>query len=428
MKINTLLDLNVVAHETTDEVNVLLELQAPESVVETTRPPSSFQVVLDRSGSMGGHPLEGAKAALIELVQRLEPTDNFGLVTFDHTAQLVVAAGPLRDKGAVIAQIRAIDAGGSTDLGAGYLRGLRELRRVVTAVGGGGTLLVISDGHVNAGITDVDEFASLAAKAHADRIVTSTLGYGRGYDETLLAALARSGSGNHVFADGVDQAGAAIAAEVDGLLDKVVQAATLTVRFEPTVQMLRLFNDLPAQQIADGTVMIELGDLYAAEERKLLLRLQIPAMASLGLARVATLELQYVELPGLIEQTVSLPIAVNVVPGDELGDRIPHPVVQSEVLFQEAQDAKRKASEAFEADDLDAGERFLDEASGFIVGSLAVAPEYLAADIQAEGADIQQMRSRTRAEGSLWASKTTRSSYHRQNRKRGRSGPDSSES
>ena len=106
MKINALLDVNVVAHETEDEVAVLLELEAPAALADATRPQASLQVVLDRSGSMGGAPLEGAKKALVALVRRLEPTDNFGLVTFDDSAQVVVPAGPLADKDAVIAQLK----------------------------------------------------------------------------------------------------------------------------------------------------------------------------------------------------------------------------------------------------------------------------------------------------------------------------------
>lgn len=423
MKINALLDVNVVAHETDDEVAVLLELEAPATLSDVVRPPSSFQVVLDRSGSMHGAPLEGAKAALVALVQRLEPTDNFGLVTFDNEAQLVIAAGPLNDKAAVVARIQGIDAGGSTDLGSGYLRGLRELRRVTAGSGAGGTLLVISDGHVNAGMTDADEFASVAAKAHSDGLVTSTLGYGDGYDETLLTALARSGSGNHVFARDPDAAGVAIASEVDGLLEKVVQAATLTVVFEPTVEMLRLYNDLPGQQIADGVVMVELGDLYAQEERKLLMKFRVPAMAALGLARIATLELQYVELPGLVEQKVSLPISVNVVPGDEAAERSKHPHVESEILFQEAQDSKRKASEAFERGDVGSAELFLGEAGALIAGALDIAPLADRSSIEQESAEITRMRHLSRVETSGTLSKMTRDSYHHQNRKRGRRRP-----
>ncbi len=426
MKINALLDVNVVAHETEDEVAVLLELEAPAAVSGAPRPQASLQVVLDRSGSMSGPPLEGAKRALVALVRRLDPNDNFGLVTFDDSAQVVVPAGPLTDKEAVIQRIEAVHAGGSTDLSAGYLRGLRELRRVLPTGAGpraSGTVLVISDGHVNAGVRDVDEFATVTAKAYLDGIVTSTLGYGRGYDETLLAAIARSGSGNHVFAADPDAAGAAIAGEVDGLLDKVVQAVSLTVRFEPAVQFLRLYNDLPAQQIGDGQVMIELGDLYSEEARKVLLKLRVPALADLGLARVATLELAYVELPGLVEHTAALPINVNVVPGDEAAGRVAHPTVHSEVLFQEAQEVKRQASEAFERGDFAGGQQLIRETKERLGRSLEVAPEALKPEIRAELGEVDRMEHLGDTTGPLAApmmSKMSRESYHRSNRKRGR--------
>jgi len=416
MKINALLDVSLVAHETADEVAVLLELEAPAAPT-TKRAPASLQVVLDRSGSMGGAPLEGAKQALVALVRRLEPTDNFGLVTFDDTAQVVVPAGPLSDKEAVVAQIRAVHAGGTTDLSAGYLRGLREIRRVATT---GGTVLVVSDGHVNAGVSAPDAFATITAKAYADGVVTSTLGYGRGYDETLLAAIARAGSGNHVFAADPDAAGAAIAGEVDGLLEKVVQALSLTVRFEPAVRFLRLFNDLPAQQLGDGEVMIELGDLFAEEGRKVLLKLGVPAMAKLGLAEVARLELAYVELPGLVEHVATLPITVNVVPGDEAAGRVAHPTVSSEVLFQEAQDVKRQASEAFERGDLDAGQRLLGETTSRLRRALDVSPEAGKPEIRAELDDVNRMDQMTYDVGAAHMSKVSRDSYHQMNRKRGR--------
>lgn len=427
MKINALLDVNVVAHESEDEVAVLLELEAPPAVSGTTRQQASLQVVLDRSGSMSGAPLEGAKSALIALVRRLEPSDNFGLVTFDDFAQVVVPAGPLLDKETVVQLIEAVYPGGSTDLSSGYLRGLREIRRVAGSSGSaGGTVLVISDGHVNAGIRDVDEFASITARAYADGIVTSTLGYGRGYDETLLSAIARSGSGNHVFADDPDAAGAAIASEVDGLLNKVVQALALTIRFEPSVEFLRLYNDLPANQTGDGEVMVELGDLYAEETRKILLKLKVPAMAALGLARIATLALAYVELPGLVEHVVSLPISVNVVPGDEAAGRVPHPTVHSEVLFQEAQDVKRRASEAFERGEFDVGQGLIGETRKFLEESLDVAPESLKPEIRAEIDEVSRMEDFGFAGGqqtSAYLSKMSRESFHLASRKRGRTPP-----
>lgn len=425
MKLNALLDVTMVAHEADDDVTVLLDLEAPAAPVDTTRPPASLVVVLDRSGSMDGPPLEGAKQALVALVRRLQPSDNFGLVTFDDSAQVVVPAGPLTDKERAIGAIESISSGGSTDLSAGYLRGLREMRRVATT---GGTVLVISDGHVNAGIRDVDEFASVTTKAYADGVVTSTLGYGRGYDETLLAAIARAGNGNHVFADNPDAAGAAIAGEVDGLLSKVVQAASLIVTMEDAVQFGRLYNDLPTRQLADDRIMVELGDFFGAEQRKVLLKFHVPGMPALGLARIATLELAYVELPALIEHVVSLPINVNVVPGDEAAGRVPHPTVQSEVLFQEAQDVKRQASEAFERGDVGAGERLFDEAKARLREALPIAPTSFAAEIHAELGAIDRMGGMVHGLGSAYVAKLSRDSHHQMNRKRGRSARPAEES
>ena len=420
MKFTAALDVDVVAHESADEVTVLLEIVAPEGKV-TDRAPAALQVVLDRSGSMSGPPLAGAQRALAGVIGQLDPRDVFGVVTFDDDALVVLPAAPLADKARAVDAVGSIVPGGCTDLSSGYLRGLQELRRATASAGiRGGTVLVISDGHVNRGIRDLDEFASITAKAAADGIITSTLGYGRGYDETLLSAIARSGNGNHVFADDPDAAGAAIAGEVDGLLSKSAQAVTLTVRYIQKVTELSLYNDLPAHQIGDGEVMIELGDLYAAEARKLLLRMKVDALASLGLAQLAMLELRYVQTATLTEHTVTLPISVNVVPGDELGTRVPDPTVVSEKLYQEGQADKLRASRAYEAGDLGAGNALLATASSKIRSAMMAAPAADHAAFDDELSMIDGLSAQAVTAGSAYASKMSRDSYHAGNRKRGR--------
>lgn len=152
MQLSTKLDCDLVAVEQADELTLLVELTAPTPPTTTTRQPATLQVVLDRSGSMAGDRLEGAKQALVALIDRLDPTDNFGLVAFDDSVEVVVPAGPLTSKSAVKDVIAAIDDGGSTDLSSGYLRGLQEARRVAGPTGA--TLLLMSDGHANAGVTD----------------------------------------------------------------------------------------------------------------------------------------------------------------------------------------------------------------------------------------------------------------------------------
>src|SRR5687768_3868066 len=99
MRISAHLDVDVIAVETDDQLSVLIEMTAPPAPQDATpRQPSTLEVVLDRSGSMTGGRLDGAKLALTGLIDKLDPTDNFGLVVFDHEVEVVVPAGQLRDK------------------------------------------------------------------------------------------------------------------------------------------------------------------------------------------------------------------------------------------------------------------------------------------------------------------------------------------
>src|SRR4051795_11054697 len=153
MHVNAHLDVDLVAVEQTDQITVMLELVAPERPPGEQRPPATVQVVLDRSGSMDmGERLPAARSALKALVDRLEPGDAFGLVVFDDEVDVVVPAGPVTDKAAIRAAIDSVWARGSTNLSAGLLRGLQEARRVRGA--GGATVLLISDGMANHGVTD----------------------------------------------------------------------------------------------------------------------------------------------------------------------------------------------------------------------------------------------------------------------------------
>jgi Ca-activated chloride channel family protein len=342
MHIAAHLDVDLVAVETTDRLTLMLELEAPAMPENTMRAPATVQVVLDRSGSMGvDGRLDSARHALAALVDRLDPADRFGLVSFDDEVHVTVPAGPVTDKAQLKARIATVVPGGSTNLSGGLLRGLQEARRV-TPDGSVPTVLLLSDGMANDGIRDPDELAAVAAGSAA---TISTIGIGLGYDETLLAAIARGARGNHTFAEAADEAAAVVAGEVSGLLSKTVQAASLLIRPTAGVASVALHNDLPAHGV-EGGVMVELGDLWAGEQRTLLLGLEVPAAAGLGVAQVAELELRYVTVPGLVEETVTLPVSVNVVPGDQAAGRIPNPRVRQELLFQQVQKAKRDAADA----------------------------------------------------------------------------------
>jgi Ca-activated chloride channel family protein len=413
MQVKTYVDVDIVAVEQDDEVSVMIELSAPTPPNDAPRPPAAVQVVLDRSGSMNGERFEAAKQALVRLVDRLSPSDHFGLVAFDDEVRIVVPAGMLHDRPAARRAIADLETGGTTNLSGGLLRGLQEARRV--AGDGGATLLLISDGHANVGETHPAKLAAVAAGARDHGITTSTVGIGMGYDELLLAELARGGQGNHVFAEQGDDAAAAVAGEIEGLLSKTVQAASLLIRPEAEVGTVTVWNDLPGHAV-EGGIMVELGDLWAGEERKLVLTFAVPAKAALGLARIAELELRYVMVPGFAEQTVTIPVHVNVVPGDQAAGRIPDQKVRTELIYQQVQVAKRTAADALRDGDHATARSAYDAAGSQLDGLLLACPS---AEIAEERDVIGQLRSRAEHDA-RWAAKYSRMDHSRKSRKRGR--------
>src|SRR3954453_18004645 len=182
MQLNAHVDVDLVALEQPDELTVLLEIKAPEAPTQGPRAAAAVQVVLDRSGSMAGERLEAAQSALLSLVDRLDPHDQFGVVAFAATTQTLVPPGPALDTPAIKQAIASLAPGNTTNLSAGLLRGLQEARRVKTAAGA--TLLLVSDGHAHGGITDADQLAGVAAKPRADGVTISTIGIGLDYHET----------------------------------------------------------------------------------------------------------------------------------------------------------------------------------------------------------------------------------------------------
>ena len=318
MNVKALLDVDMVAMEATDKVTLMLDMTAPANPADATRPGQCVQVVLDRSGSMNGQPLESAKGSLLKLIDRLAPQDSFGLVTFDDQALVIAPTRTMADHNmpALRKAIREMRTGGSTDISAGYLLGLRELNRVKAE--GGSTLLLISDGHANAGEKDPKFFSEVSAKSATEKVTTSTIGLGNGYDETILEALAQGGGGAHRFAGTIDEAVGAIAAEVDDLLDKTIVNAVL--RVTPSLvlagaPLIEVLQRLPYWKDGD-TYVVQLGDLYSGENRRFMINIPVPAMAALGLARIADITIEYLDLAQRQEITVTLPVNVNVVPGD----------------------------------------------------------------------------------------------------------------
>jgi Ca-activated chloride channel homolog len=426
MNVKALLDVDMVALEAADKVTLMLDLTAPANPAQSTRPGQAIQVVLDRSGSMEGQPLEAAKGSLLKLVSRLAPQDAFGLVAFDDSALVIVPTRTMADHHmpSLRKAIRQLDTGGSTDISTGYLMGLRELTRVQAA--GGSTLLLISDGHANAGEQDPKFFQEVSTKSATEKVTTSTIGLGNGYDETILEALAQGGGGAHRFAGSIDEAVGAIAAEVDDLLDKTIVNAVL--RVTPTSAMAGLAKIEIVQRLPywkDGeTFVVQLGDLYSGENRRFMIDLDVPGIAALGLCKIADITIEYLDLAQRQEISVTMPVNVNVVPGDVAAGRIADPIVRAERLILEAQTAKSLA-----VDELLNGK--IKEASSRLKGAasslrreaslIPVTDERSAeslAIIKAEADEIEVLAQTAEDQDVMYSSKRMTESYSRKTRSR----------
>jgi Ca-activated chloride channel family protein len=188
------------------------------------------------------------------------------------------------------------------------------------------------------------------------------------------------------------------------------------------VQSVFIFGELPSTQLLDGPVMVELGAFWAGESRKVLLRFAVPAMASLGLAQIAELTLQYVELPSLDSHTVTLPVAVNVVPGDEASGRVPNPVVRTEVAFQQAQQAKREAAEALRYGDTLGAAQLLNAAGQQLDEAIQAAPPASRDALAVEADELHDLAHRAEWDDSNRTAKASYSSWHAGTRRSGRPG------
>lgn len=182
-------------------VEILVRIQAPDAPEghEARRPPQAVALVIDRSGSMSGRPLEEAKRCAEYVLGKLRPTDAVSLVKFDNRVQRLWPAVPLGDGVPQRAAIAGIHAGGNTNLHGGWKEGAETL----TDLSGLGLkrVILLSDGQANEGVTEPETIAAQCAEWAAKGVTTSTYGLGNSFNEELMVAMARSGGGNHYYGD-----------------------------------------------------------------------------------------------------------------------------------------------------------------------------------------------------------------------------------
>src|ERR1700722_3027422 len=123
MNIELQLDYKTILRNASRPVHLVARLTAPTQALTQRARPAAFTVVLDRSGSMSGAPLENAKRACREVIKNLRPEDFFSLVVFDDSAQVVIPLEHPINRFSWYQTIDQIQAGGSSNLMAGWFLG-----------------------------------------------------------------------------------------------------------------------------------------------------------------------------------------------------------------------------------------------------------------------------------------------------------------
>lgn len=278
-------------------LGLVVELTAPAIVQRPghQRPAKSVVFVIDNSGSMSGPRLDMVRGALTEQLAKFKAGDHIGIVKFDNTASVVLelTAFDPENTGTYRALINSVVDGGSTNLEAGYLLGLELARRTPAEAGIETSVVLLSDGEANSGVTDPVILGRIASEAFERGVTTSTIGIGEGYDERILVALADRGRGSHVAGYRLQLVADAIRAEIDDLNSRTMMNARIEVELvdefagvDARVRCLTKVRDWNRKRCLG---VASIGDLPSEHKQNIAFQLKVsaPGLSFAGQAKQA---------------------------------------------------------------------------------------------------------------------------------------------
>lgn len=159
---------------------------------EKEKPALAMMLVIDKSGSMQGTPIELARQAAKAAAELLSLRDLIGVIGFDGAPHLICELRSAADVDAIQGSIDSLQASGGTYL---YPAMLQARDMLETAPAKIRHMIVLSDGH-----TQAADHHSLAQEAADAGITVSTVALG-GADKQLLSSIAELGQGRYYETD-----------------------------------------------------------------------------------------------------------------------------------------------------------------------------------------------------------------------------------
>lgn len=234
------------------------------------RGPIQLTLLVDTSGSMIGKPIDEARVAAKALLGALRDGDRLAIVTFDSTANVLVAPFVVdrSELGPVEAAIDGMVARGTTDLAAGLGVALQHAMPQVAGVAS--RIVVLGDGVPNDAALIPQQVA--IAKAHA--ISISALGFGLEYDETILGSLAQGTGGRFRRIEADETITAAFTQEVMRIERTVASNVFVRLLPGPGVTIRRVIGHLTMPDSARAHTA-QLNDLAEGQSHEVFVELEV---------------------------------------------------------------------------------------------------------------------------------------------------------
>ena len=157
--------------------------------------PVDLICIVDVSGSMSGSPITLVKESLEYLVKLMNSTDNFALVTFSSSSEVVNGLTPMTEenKEKILLNIHNLDAYGGTNIFSGLEKGLELIKQDYSSGERVASMILLSDGYDNYYYGTLTEgFRDLLISENkSDYAFTlHSFGYGDSHDYELLNEIA----------------------------------------------------------------------------------------------------------------------------------------------------------------------------------------------------------------------------------------------
>ncbi len=252
------------------------------------RTPLNLALVIDRSGSMEGPPLEYVKQACAYVVDLLGPDDVLSIVTFEEMVDTLMPPQRVTNRQAIKDGIARIMPGNTTNLHGGISLAAQHISQV-NDPGRATRMIVLTDGDPTAGIKDFNALTGLASDIKSRGISATFLGFGPDYNEELLAGMAKRAGGNYYYITQPELIPEIFRTELEKLMTVIARNLQLNLK---VARWVNLRNTATAQPVSPSEFNYALADLERGSTLQQVLDFDF-ANHPLGFYRVAAGKLTY---------------------------------------------------------------------------------------------------------------------------------------